>query len=214
MAEKLEVKLREDHGTRKARRLRKAGFVPAVLYGHRRPNVHLMVPAHDLEAVIRHGARVVRLVGAVEEQALIREVQWDTWGLRIQHVDFARVSGRDRVRVTVPVELRGESPGVKHGGMLEHLIHQVELECEATEVPDRLVVSINELDLNQSITLGQLSLPKSGSIVGDPDQIVVRCVMGAEEVEEAVAAAPEREPELIRRKPEAERETEEEGEED
>ncbi len=211
MIEQLQVRLRTEFGTQRCTRLRKAGLVPAVLYGQKKPNVHLLVPAHDIQGVIRHGTRIVRLTGDVQEEALIREVQWDTWGVEILHVDFARVSATDRIRVTVPIHLRGEARGTKQGGVVEQLLHQIELECEAAEIPEEIHVNVNDLDVGQNITVGQLPLPKSAAPLTDTDTIVVRCVIPAEipEAEEAPATLTEREPELIRR-----REKEEEPEED
>jgi large subunit ribosomal protein L25 len=209
--ETLNVKIRTDVGTQRCDRLRKLGQIPAVLYGQKKPNMNLMVPAHDLEAVIRHGTRIVRLSGDVEEEALIREVQWDVWGAKILHVDFTRVSAKDRVRVTVPLHLRGEAPGTKEGGVLEQLLHQLELECEVAEVPEELFVNINELGVGQSITVGQLPLPKSAEPLVEKDIVVVRCIIPAEvpEVEETPTAAPgPTEPELIRRREKREEEEE------
>lgn len=210
MIEQLQTKLRSEFGTQRCTRLRRAGWVPAVLYGQKKPNVHLAVPAHDLEGVVRHGVRMVRLTGDVQEEALIKEIQWDTWGVQILHVDFARVSAKDRVRVTVPLHLRGEAPGAREGGVVEHLLHTLELECEAAEVPEEVHVVINDLHVGGAITVGQLTLPKSAVPLVDKDTIVVRCVVPAEvpEAEEVTAAPGEKEPELIRR-----REKEEEAEE-
>jgi len=209
--ETLEVKIRTETGTQRCGRLRKAGQIPAVLYGQKKPNVNLMVPAQQLEAVIRHGARIVRLTGDVDEEALIREVQWDVWGSKILHVDFTRVSAKDRVRVTVQLHLRGEAPGTKEGGVVEQLLHELELECEVAEVPEEIFVNINELGLGQSITVGQLRLPKSAVPLIEKDTVVVRCVMPAEVPEEEevpTAGAAASEPELIRRREKREEEEE------
>jgi large subunit ribosomal protein L25 len=211
--EQLQVRIRQEQGSQRCKRLRQAGQVPAVLYGQKKPNVLLTVPAHDIEAVVRHGARVIQLTGDVEEEALIKEVQWDTWGRQIIHVDFARVSARDRVTVTVPLHLRGEAPGTREGGVVEQLLYELELECEVAEVPEELHVNINELGLNQAITVGDLPLPKSAKPLVEKDTVIVRCVVPAElpEAEEQVGVAPgPQEPELIRRREKEEKEEEEE----
>ena len=110
--EVLEVQIRDSRGTRNARRLRQAGSVPAVLYGHGQETVNLSVSSEQFVAAIRHGSRVVALAGAVDQTALIRDVQWDTFGIEVLHVDFARVSASELVTTMVQVELRGEAPGV------------------------------------------------------------------------------------------------------
>ena len=76
------------------------------------------MPADELETALRHGSRLVSLTGAVNESAFIRELQWDTWGTHIVHVDFTRISEHEIVEVRVPVELRGEAPGVREGGVV------------------------------------------------------------------------------------------------
>jgi large subunit ribosomal protein L25 len=197
MAEELHVELRQDRGKRNSRRLRKAGSIPGVLYGHRKENVCLAVPAEPLDAMVQHGNRLVTLCGAVDESAFIREVQWDVWGTHVLHVDFTRVSEHEKVRIQVAVEVRGEAPGVKEGGVVEQLIHHVEIECPASAVPEKLDVNINHLKLHDSTTFAQLELPQGAAISGDPAAVVVQCVEPVEVPEVEVVEAAEGEPEVI-----------------
>ncbi len=208
MAEQLDVELRQTRGKWNNRRLRQGGKVPAVLYGHAQENVSLAVPADQLEAAIRHGSRLVDLRGAVRQSALIRELQWDTWGTHVLHVDLARVSAHEMVEVSVTVELRGEAPGVRQGGMVEQLLHEVEIECPAAAVPDKLELNINELTLGEQITAGQLLLPARGRLLGDPDEVVVQCVeiTAVPEEEEAALEAAGAEPEVIKERKKEEEE--------
>lgn len=207
MAEVLNVQLRQTRGKKNARRLRHAGMVPAVLYGHREATVALAVPSEQLDAAVRHGSRLVELSGEVQQQAFVRELQWDPWGTHVLHADFTRVSAHEKVEVEVPVELRGEAPGLKEGGIVEHLLHQIEIECEATAIPEKIQVSINHLNLGDAITVGDLKLPPGVTVLTDPESLVVQCVAPAVEVAEAEAEA-EAEPEVIGRKKEEEEETE------
>ena len=202
MAEELNVQLRETRGKRDSRRLRAAGAIPAVLYGHGEETVCLSVSGHQIEAAVRRGSRLVILSGAVDQQAFIRELQWDTWGTNVLHVDFTRISAHERVEVQVGVELRGEAPGLREGGVVEQLVHNVQLECEASDIPEKLEVNINHLNLNGSITAGELELPGTATILSAPDRVVVQCVEPAAAPEEEVAVAEEVEPEVIGRKPE------------
>jgi len=202
MAEVLNVELRKTQGKRNSRRLRAAGSIPAVLYGHGQESINLSVPAHEIEAAVRHGSRLVMLSGAVDQQAFIRDLQWDTWGMSVLHVDFSRVSEHERVQVQVTLELRGEAPGLKEGGVVEQLVHQIELECEVTQVPEKLEINVNHLDLDESITAGALELPSTATIGCPEDTVIVQCVVPAaveEEVAEVEGA--EVEPEVIGRKP-------------
>lgn len=210
MAELLSVETRDGRGKHNARRMRKAGTTPAVLYGHGKETVSLAVPSEQLDAAIRHGVRVVTLSGAVSEQAFIRELQWDTFGARVLHVDFARVYEHEMVEVTVAVELRGEAPGVKEGGVIQHLVHEVTLECEVTLIPEKLYASVNGLKLGDSILLSAIELPPRSKLLADPEAVVVQCVQPAAEIEEEAAAPAEGvEPELIGRKAEETEEAEE-----
>lgn len=205
MAEQLKARLRTSRGKRNNRRLRNQGEIPAVLYGHGEEAVSLALSANEVTTAIRRGSRLVSLTGAVDEQAFIRECQWDTWGTHVLHLDFTRVSEHELVRVRVPVELRGESPGQRIGGAIKHLVHEIELECEATAIPEKLSLSINALGIGDEITVADLELPASGTVELAMDTIIVQCVEIVElEDEEDLGA--EAEPEVIGRKKEDEEE--------
>src|SRR2546427_207013 len=103
---------RKENGTRNARRLRRQGRVPGVVYGHGEATISVSLAADELIKAIRHGVRVVDLaVAGKKDKALIRELQWDPLGHDILHVDFARVSADERITVEVRLELRGTAPG-------------------------------------------------------------------------------------------------------
>ena len=198
MAEVLQVEVRQSRGKRNSRRMRRAGTIPAVLYGHGEETVSLAVRTDAMQAAVRHGSHVVELAGAVQQSALIRDMQWDVWGKGILHVDFARVSADETIEVVVSVELRGQSPGVKEGGIVEHLVHEVEIECKATSVPEKLVVNINHLKLGEAITVADLALPEGAKCHADPAAIVAHCVLPvAAPEEEEVVEGGEAEPEVI-----------------
>jgi large subunit ribosomal protein L25 len=195
----ISVKLRDTHGKRRNRRLRDTGHVPAVLYGHKQAAQSLTLSADELDAAVRHGNRFVELQGDIKEKAFIKEVQWNTWGNQILHVDFARVSEHEKVHVTVPVELRGESPGTKDGGVVKHVLHSIELECEAASVPEKIDVNINHLEFNQTFHVSDLELPAGAKALIDETTIVVSCSLPVEVSEEETAQG-EGEPEIIGRK--------------
>ncbi|MEN6458544.1 MAG: 50S ribosomal protein L25 [Thermoguttaceae bacterium] len=198
MALQLDVQSRNSQGKRNSRRLRRSGHVPAILYGHGLECVPLSVATDVLTAAIRHGSRLVQLTGAVSESAFIRDLQWDTWGTHIVHVDFTRISEHEIVEIRVPVELRGEAPGVREGGVVVQLIHEVEIACPASVIPEKLAVNINHLALEQSINLGSLELPQGAKILaGDLEEVVVHCVVPVEMPEEGAAEAAPGEPEVI-----------------
>jgi large subunit ribosomal protein L25 len=202
MADTLNVQMRDSRGKRNARRLRETGTIPAVLYGHGEQNMSLAVQASELAAVVRHGGRVVDLGGALKEKALIKNLQWDVFGTEVLHIDFSRVSEHERVEVSVPVVLRGQAPGVKEGGVIEHLLHEVEIDCEAVSMPDHVEISVKDLHLNGELTAAQIKLPEGVKLLTDPEAIVVHCVPPAAEEEAAEGGAGGAEPEVIGRKDE------------
>jgi large subunit ribosomal protein L25 len=198
MSDSVEVKLRKETGTRASRKLRREGLVPAVLYGHGEKCVDLVATREAVQAAVRHGSRVVELKGAVKTGALIRELQWDTYGVEPVHVDFLRVSASDRVKVKVPVDLKGECPGQRAGGVVSLILHEIELECTADAVPEKIHVAVGKLQLGGTIKVHDLELPAGAKAVADADEAVVTCAVPADKAEEAAAGGVE--PELIGRK--------------
>jgi len=200
MAETLNVKTRESRGKRDSKRMRNAGTIPAILYGHGEANRSLSLSAEEMASVVRHGGRIVDLKGDVNEKALIRELQFDTYGQHVLHVDLARVSEHERIEVKVSVELRGQSVGVKDGGVLEHFIHEVEIECEALSIPDKLELNVSALKVGDSLTAADIVLPSGVTLVSDPEGLVVHVIEARGDDEDAGAGAGVAEPEVIGRK--------------
>ncbi len=201
---------RTEHGTHNARRLRRGGKIPAVLYGHKEATIPLSLSRDELYKAVRHGVRLVDVKqGDKMEKALIRDVQWDPLGHDILHVDFARVSMDERIQVDVRVELRGTAPGVTGGGAINQPLHNLKVECLAISIPESIRVSIAELQLEQAIKVKDLTVPEGVKVLNDAEAIVVQCVPKViEEVAPVVGAAvapvaESAEPELIgRKKPE------------
>jgi large subunit ribosomal protein L25 len=206
---------RQGNGTRKARNLRKQGQVPGIVYGHKEAVVAVTVSAHDLGHAIRHGARLVELqLDGKKEQALIHQVQWDHLGMELVHVDFKRVSADERVVVPVRLELRGHAPGLTAGGVLDQPIHNVQVECLVTSVPESIRVNIGEMQIGSVLHLRDLVLPPGVKLMADPEAVMVQ--LKAPEVEpEAAPAVPTEaaataaEPEVITRRVAEEPEEEE-----
>src|SRR5439155_14875191 len=213
MAENLNVKRREKLGGGNNRRLRRTGNVPAVLYGHGEASVPLAIESTSIMSVIRHGHKLVRLQGDVAEGAFIKAVQWDVYGKDLIHIDLLRVSDTEKVRTTVTVELKGTAAGLGEGGIIEFVLHELEIECPAASVPDKLIVNVNDLHLDQAIHARQVPLPEGARVLDDPDLVVVHCIKPHVVEEEPVAAVAEpgaAEPELIRKEKPAEEGEEEE----
>jgi large subunit ribosomal protein L25 len=213
MSELLHVKTRSALGKRNNVRLRRAGRLPAVLYGHGEEAVSLTLAADEFEASLRHGAKVVDLEGDASGKALLQDVQWDTFFQQVLHVDLLRVRAGERVTVDVPIELRGEAPGAREGGIVEQMIHSIEIEVALDVIPDKLHLNINHLDIDGHLTAKDIEdLPTGAKILSDEDAVIVHCVMRAVEEEEVAPAeeAAAGEPEVIGK---GKAEEEEEGEE-
>ena len=207
MSDELNVVKREQTGTLRMRRMRAAGQIPAILYGHGEECVNLAVKAHDVNSLIRRGAHVVKLTGAANDSALLKQIQWDALGSEVLHLDLARVSESELVEVRLSIELKGDAPGSHHGGVINHVLHDIEVRCPANQVPEKLELSINSLQVDGVLTAADLPLPGQAQLVGSPDEVVVTCnvpmhVEEEEVEEEAAAEAAVAEPEVIGRKEE------------
>lgn len=198
--EVLMVSLRETRGTRAARKDRSGGSIPAILYGHGEETVSLSVSADSVTTAIRHGAKVVTLSGAVSESVFIRDVQWDSFGAEVLHLDFTRVSADELIQAAVALEVRGVAPGTREGGVVSIQVHELQVECTVASLMDKLVLNINSLNLGDSITVDQLELPEGAKVLADPSLVIVQCVEPAVEVEESATVAEGAEPEIIGRK--------------
>ena len=212
MAENLNVKRREKLGGGNNRRLRRSGQIPAVLYGHGEASVALAVESTAIMNVIRRGHKLVKLQGDVSEGAFIKAVQWDVYGKGLIHLDLLRVSETEQVRTTVTVELKGTAAGLSEGGIIEFVMHELEIECPAAAVPEKLLVNVNDLHLGQSIHARDVTLPAGARVLDDPDLVVVHCIAPHMDEGETGAAVTEPggvEPELIRKEKAAEDETDE-----
>jgi large subunit ribosomal protein L25 len=203
-AEVLHAIVRQGLGTRESRRLRQQGQVPAVLYGHGEENVNLAVPHGEVEAMIRHGSKMVSIQGEVSGNAFVKEVQWDPMGVEVLHLDLTRVFVGESVDVVIPVELVGEAPGAKAGGRVEQVTHEVEISCPAGKIPDKFEVKINSLQLGQTIAVKELELPEGASMLTETERVIVTCEEVVEMEEAEVTTEVGAEPEVIGREEETE----------
>ncbi|MDO4549921.1 MAG: 50S ribosomal protein L25 [Planctomycetia bacterium] len=198
--EVLEVKIREEFGKRRNRRMRETGLIPVTLYGHQKEAQSLSVSEEQLKMILGHGGHIVQLSGDSSDRALLKEVQWDVWGKQILHVDLARVDAFEKIHVTLPLILRGEAAGVKQGGVVEQLIHEIELECSATNIPDSLEIKIGDLEIGGHLTVTDIELPEGTTILLPENTQVVHCVAKRGEVAEEGTVSAEGEPEVISKK--------------
>jgi large subunit ribosomal protein L25 len=172
-----------------------------VVYGQGKDSVSVSIATRDVEKMIRAGRHIVELGGDVTEDALVKEVQWDAFGSHVLHLDFARIDAGQSVEVALAVELRGVAPGTRSGGVVKHMLHELIVKCPANKMPEQLEVNINELELDQVITAGEITLPEAAELLVDGSEIVVTCVTPTAETEtddDGVSGMAE--PEVIGRK--------------
>ncbi|MDP7530446.1 MAG: 50S ribosomal protein L25 [Candidatus Scalindua sp.] len=207
--QQLQVKIKEDTGSLKARKHRVSGLIPAILYGHKQESMMFLLNEKEFSTVLNTEAKMVNLKwNGSEEIALIKDVQFDTFGRKILHVDFVRIALTEKVTTHVPVVLYGTSQGVKEGGILDHALKEIEIECLPTEIPKNIRINISELAIGNTIHISDLELPANAKVLGNPDAIVVSVHFAAEEKETPEEEASS-EPEIISaRKPEKEEESE------
>jgi large subunit ribosomal protein L25 len=204
----MKASTRKELGSRAVRRLRDKGLIPGIIYGHNEEPVPVTLSEHDLELALQHGERLLEVdVDGKSQNVLVKDVQWDTFGQIVIHVDLFRVSLDDRVEVTVPVVLRGTPAGEADGGVIRQAITDVSIECPVAGIPDEIRVMITHLNVGESIQLKDIALGEGLTLLDDPDSVLCSCAVIAEEVEVA-AEEEEAEPEIIGEEKEGEEEPE------
>ncbi len=199
MEEKLLLKgqVREHTGSKDAAKVRKQGRIPAVVYGHKKVAVAISLDAHNLAEGLHRGHRLMDVqIGKKREKVIVKELQYDYLGKDIIHVDLMRVDVKEMVKVTVPIELKGTAKGTHEGGILEGHANHLEIECKVTDIPERIVVSVKEMDVGDLLHADDIELPDGVRLVSDPSTLLASCSLVAaakttEELEEEAPAAPE-----------------------
>jgi large subunit ribosomal protein L25 len=169
---RLTAQLRTEFGKGAARRTRRAGLVPAVLYGHGSETRHLSLPALEFARAIKGGANTVLTlqIDGEEQLALPRAIVRHPLRDYFEHVDLLTVRRGEKVHVEVPVHLVGEAAP---GTLVLHELNTLAIEVDALSIPDRLEVSIDRHEAGSQITASQVTLPEGATLVTDPDNTVV-----------------------------------------
>jgi large subunit ribosomal protein L25 len=198
------AKRRAELGSRRNQKLRDAGLLPGVIYGHKEEVVPVTLTHKEVVGHLNRGAHLFNLqLDGQNENCLIKDVQYDHLGTNIIHVDFARVRLDEKVKVTVPLELKGVPKGEADGGVLQQILVQLEIECLVMEIPDAIRHNVSEMALNTVLHLKDLHLPAGVRLIAD-GELIAATVKEIVEVaaETPVAVAGGTEPEVIGRKAE------------
>ena len=201
--ETLTATKRDERGTRVSRKLRAAGRLPAVIYGHGEDPEHISLGQHDVEVSLAHGARTLGVkLGGKTTQYLIKEVQYDHLDATPIHLDLARVDLDERVKVMVGIELRGVPKGVTEGGVLDQMLQEIEVECRVTDIPDTLHPFVTELLVGDALLVKDLELPPGVTPLADGEDrvaMVKALAIVAEPEAEGEEAEETQQPEMIGR---------------
>jgi large subunit ribosomal protein L25 len=195
---KISAEPRTEFGKGGARRTRRAGLVPAVLYGHGEKPKHIALPAREFAAAIRHGGKnqifTLEISDGTSALALPKAIQRDPIKDTYEHIDFLVVRRGQMVTVNVPVKLVGEP---ERDTLVLHEHNTLSVIADATLLPDRIDVSIEGVPAGTRITAGSVSLPAGTELAGDPDLVIVSITASptAAEMEPEVGEAPAAEPE-------------------
>lgn len=206
MADNVELRAteREGKGKNAARRLRKTGMVPAVLYGDgdgwTRP---LAVPTRVVDYTLQHvgdNALYDIVLGRGRPTARIVDVQRDPVTRQLVHVDFTPVNMRELIEITVPLTVTGEAVGVREeDGVLQQVAYELQVECLPGDIPQEIELDVTELAMNENLTLADIELPEGITLISDPEEVAVTITtpteITAEEEEEAGIV--EEEPEAV-----------------
>ena len=210
---RLTANRRDQVGTSAAQRVRREHAIPAIVYGQDKTPVSISVSQRDVLKAFhtKAGSNVIitLTIGgakkADERTVIVKEIQHHPVHGGILHIDFHQISLKERIKVHVPIALKGEAVGVKQdGGVLEHFLRELEVECLPTDIPPHLDVEIAALKIGDAIHVKDIVVPSPVKIITDPALVVLSILPPhVEAAPEAPAEAPA-EPELIRKKKEEE----------
>jgi large subunit ribosomal protein L25 len=190
---------RERTGKSGARKVRKEGAIPAVIYGRETEPIPLTVDPVELKRALSTEAGENTLLelhikdgdGEITKLAILRDVQYDYLTNRPIHFDFLEILMKEKITVGVPIKIIGKAEGVKGGGVLEEILREIEIECLPNQIPNAIEVDVSQLGIGDSIHVGDLSLPEGVTVLHDPEETIVTVLATREEVEAAPEAAAE-----------------------
>jgi large subunit ribosomal protein L25 len=176
--ETLQAEKRDVKGTTASKRLRRAGVVPAVIYGDKSEALIQLDGKSFTDLARKHSANFlvnIEISGDKSKLAVVQDIQRNPLNGSLIHVDFRAVTENDTIHAVVPIELHGEPIGVKAGGLLEQLVHEIEIHCRPSDLPEKIVNDVEGIELGQTLKVSDLNLPK-GVIVKMDGEVLVAIV--------------------------------------
>ena len=175
---KLNIKKRNIQGSSSSRRMRSEGILPGIMYGSdNEPNL-VEMNLHQVEQILKnHNSDTILIEVDVENEGsarvLMKEIQYHPVTSSILHVDLQKVVAGKPIQVDIAVELKGEPEGVKSGGLLDHITHSVSIECLPKDMISSIEVDISNLDIGNSLSISDISVPPEIKILSDENLIIV-----------------------------------------
>jgi large subunit ribosomal protein L25 len=197
------VQPRDAIGSRAARRLRKAGLIPGVIYGHGQAATPIAIEPHVMREAISTSAGVHAVLEITVEgkrgkrRAIIKEVELHPTKSTATHVDLQEIRLDETIESVVAVRFEGESKGVKVGGVLDESLREVTVKGRVTDIPEHLVLDITNLDVNETARVADLQVPDAVVVLSDPDQVLCSVLAPRKAEEEEVVAAEAAEPQVV-----------------
>ena len=207
----LKAELRTGLGSKHAAKIRKEGKIPAVVYGHKQEPESIAFGRHDFMEGLHHGHRLIDVeFGGRKEKLLVKAIQYDYLGKNIIHADLIRVDLSEKDKVEIALVFKGTAAGSDEGGLLEEHLGRIEIECTVAEIPEAIEVSVNNLDIGDTLHAGDITLPAGTKLLTNPETLIIACNLpvAAEEVEETAEEAEQAAgPEVITERKEEPQET-------
>ena len=199
--ETLKAAPRSDFGSRTSRRLRREGLVPGVVYSGGAESRAFQAPEREIRNVLGEGAALfdLEIEGGKAVPVVVKEQQHHPVRGSLQHIDLQEVRLDEAIQADVVIELEGTdtAPGVKGGGVLEHVTREVTVEALPAEIPDRIVADVSAMEINDTLQLSALEVPEGVTLVADDPEEVTIATLSPPRVEEEPEPAVEEETELI-----------------
>jgi large subunit ribosomal protein L25 len=183
----LDVEDRPERGTRAAKRLRREGYVPGVVYGGKDGDcTSFKVNWRDLRQVLAGSALIDLKVGGKTRPVIVKDQQQHPVRDELVHIDLLEVRLDEKIQTQVSVHLEGaeEAPGIKEGGVLEHVTHQLNIEALPTDIPEAIVVDVSGLEIAATMHLSEISAPTGVTFLDNPEETIIATVVVPTEVEE------------------------------
>ncbi len=189
----LQVQLRETSTKGELRRIRESGGIPGVVYGKglAAPS-KIAIDAKAFADMLKGNPYAVvdmDIPGAGKQPVMLSELQRDPISRQVLHIDFRRIDMNQKITTSARLDFAGESPGEKEGGMLQFVLHEIDIECYPKDIPDAIAADVSGLGMGEHLTIGDLALPAGVTAVQDPDTIIVAVLAPQKERTEEEAEA-------------------------